>query len=702
MVGGKDISSAHGVLAARSFLFFRAYLEQFYRKTMGQDLILRSICKSIGLSAFHTFGYAKKLIIHHMKHNKLSHYILSLLLSTALLCGCNKHPMTAMSEEEDSFQESVGGITILEAEHLEAMDLARVPAIIDVAQGASAHGLSASREIVGVPDPLAVTELQVVIKGNRARKKVISQQNAALLAGAAALGGYVTNSLFTWQSASKQQEKQAQEHQKLANRIRTLEEALSLPATIDVNTTSISQASDAICVSGTHLVPPSVSVSQSLPVGLCTLLVGGYLARKIQCCRTALATAEKEARAARDQEIVQTRNALAAVARANTARDEAVVRANTEKYEAIARVNTARDEAVARANREKNEAVARENREKDEAIARANTVRDEAVARANREKDEAIARANTEKDAAIARVNTARDEAVAKANREKDEAIARASTEKEEAIARANIARDEAVARANEAVVRANTEKDEAIARANEAVEDLAARDQEIAQTRNALAAALMPLGEAEWKQYFGDVRSAPSLPSDIATILDGPCPFWPNKKVRDTHLLVLIPATVGGVPFTLNRIGELIKHPSHGGHRTEYRCYNERVKAQIGEESPPRSYWVLMTRDVLPGSRNTGYAHQKALVAGYASRESVPYALPSVLEAATAILMHHAREGERLFGDHPRTYTRCQEVVDGRDPAIVGGFESSVLHVDVIHFDFYVYLCGVACCRKF
>ena len=345
-----------------------------------------------------------------------------------------------------------------------------------------------------------------------------------------------------------------------------------------------------------------------------------------------------------------------------------MVRANTEKDEAIARAA----EEVVRAN---------------EAIARAA----ETVVRANTEKDEAIARAAEE----VVRAN----EAIARAA----ETVVRANTEKDKAIARANeivVRANEAIARANEEVARANTEKDEAIA--NEAREDLAARDQEMAQTRNALAAALMPLGEAEWKQYFGDVRSAPPLPSDIATILDGPCPFWPNKKVRDTHLLVLIPATVNGVPFTLNRLEELIKYSSNGGHRTEYRCYNERVKAQIGEQSPPHSYWLLMTRDVLPGSRNTGYAHQKELVAGYARRESVPYELPSVLEAATAILMHHAREGEQLFGDHPRTYTRCQEVVDGRDPAIVGGFESSVLHVDVIHFDFYVYLCGVACCRKF
>jgi hypothetical protein len=206
--------------------------------------------------------------------------------------------------------------------------------------------------------------------------------------------------------------------------------------------------------------------------------------------------------------------------------------------------------------------------------------------------------------------------------------------------------------------------------------------------------------GAQEWEKYFGDVGSAPDLPSDMATILDGPCPFWPDQLVKDTHLLVLIPATVGGVPLTLNLLGELIQHPSHGGHRTEYRYYHGRVKSQIGKESPPRSYWLLMTRDVLPGSRRKVYAHQKELVVGYARRESAPYKLLSVLEAATAILMHHAREGERLFGDCPLTFTRCPAVVDGSYPAVVGGFESSGLDVDYIRYSSHHL--GVACCRRF
>jgi hypothetical protein len=186
-----------------------------------------------------------------------------------------------------------------------------------------------------------------------------------------------------------------------------------------------------------------------------------------------------------------------------------------------------------------------------------------------------------------------------------------------------------------------------------------------------------------------------------MVTILDGPCPFWPSKKVKDTHLLVLIPATVGGVPFTLNRLGELIQHPKNCGHRTKYRQYKNLVKAQIGEESPPRPYWLLMTRDVLPDSQNKTYDAQKALVAAHASKLGLLYEMPHALEAAAAILLHHAREGERLFGNAPWTYTRCQEKVDNNQyPVVVGGFSSGGL--DVYGYYRVKYSYGVSCLRKF
>jgi hypothetical protein len=223
------------------------------------------------------------------------------------------------------------------------------------------------------------------------------------------------------------------------------------------------------------------------------------------------------------------------------------------------------------------------------------------------------------------------------------------------------------------------------------------------AETRgkDARLLAIKTLGEVKWKHYFGDVGPVPDLPRDMAAILDGACPIWPSRKVRDTHLLVLIPATVGGAPLTLNLLGVLVQRLKNGGYGTKYRHYSNAVRAQFGNNSSGRSYWLLMTRDVLEGSRSRKYSAQKALVARYTGDDGRPYEMPSALEAATAILMHHVRTGERLFGDDPWTYTRCQELVDDRYPVVVGGFASSGLRVDGNYYG-SIRSDGVAGCRKF
>ncbi|MCU0317896.1 MAG: hypothetical protein MUC61_00955 [Amoebophilaceae bacterium] len=205
--------------------------------------------------------------------------------------------------------------------------------------------------------------------------------------------------------------------------------------------------------------------------------------------------------------------------------------------------------------------------------------------------------------------------------------------------------------------------------------------DDELASLGEQLTRSLAAFGSKEWRRYFGEVGSVPPLPEDIVDILNSACPFWEGKVVKDTHLLVLIPAAVDGEPFSLNLLGNLIRNPKGGGHSTSYCYYNADVERQLGAQSPVGSYWVLMTREVLEGSRDKGYESQKELVAQYASRKSLPYELPGVLEAATAILSHYVRSGERLYADSPSEYTRCQwwVVGEGGDgckyPAAVGGF---------------------------
>jgi NLR family CARD domain-containing protein 3 len=211
-------------------------------------------------------------------------------------------------------------------------------------------------------------------------------------------------------------------------------------------------------------------------------------------------------------------------------------------------------------------------------------------------------------------------------------------------------------------------------------------------------------IGPKEWSQYFGEVGAAPPLPANIDEILNGPCPFWRGKQVKDTHLLVLVPAMVDGRPFTLDLLGELIKSPQGSGNKTQYRYYGSDVQKELGAKSPRSSYWVLMTRDVLPGSRSKAYDAQEALVAAHASRLNLPYEMPDALSAATAILLHHARTGERLYTNAPWTYTRCQEkVLDNEYPVVVGRFSSEGLIV--YHSSHFIYVSssyGVSCLRKF
>ena len=198
-----------------------------------------------------------------------------------------------------------------------------------------------------------------------------------------------------------------------------------------------------------------------------------------------------------------------------------------------------------------------------------------------------------------------------------------------------------------------------------------------------------------------GNVGKTPPPPTGIGQILDSPCPFWKGKQVRDTHLLVLIPKRVSGQALTLDYLEELIKSPQGGGHPTQYRgdWYAKYVRPVIGSQASGSSYWVLMTRDVLPKSRYKSYEDQCALVADHANRTGLEYKVPGALEAAVVMLLHHVRSGEFLYGLDPLTYTRCQEKVQNFQ-LVVGGFSSGGLHVYYYNYDDIDD--GVAGLRKF
>ena len=174
--------------------------------------------------------------------------------------------------------------------------------------------------------------------------------------------------------------------------------------------------------------------------------------------------------------------------------------------------------------------------------------------------------------------------------------------------------------------------------------------------------------GATEWRKHFGDVGLEPPLPKDIQQILSSPCPFWPGRKVHETHLLVLVPQTVNGQPLTLKLLGELVQKPLEGP-ATKYSYFH---LVQHTDTAAPPSHWVLMSRDVIEGSRNESYSAQQALLR---DKTQGSYEVPRILDTTVCILMEHVRTGKRLYSDSPVTLTRCQEKFSADWQLVVGAF---------------------------
>jgi hypothetical protein len=209
--------------------------------------------------------------------------------------------------------------------------------------------------------------------------------------------------------------------------------------------------------------------------------------------------------------------------------------------------------------------------------------------------------------------------------------------------------------------------------------------------------------GKEAWAQFFNcDVGEEPPLPANIDSILNSHCLFWPDKKVKETHLLVLIPRRVDGRSFTLNGLAKLVRCDHLEKVGTKIWHYDAVVKKILGLQSPTHSYWALVTRDVLPVSQYQIDADQNVVVSDHLSQ--VGYTVPGTLEMATAILAHHIRSGENLYSDASCTYVRCQEHVVPRSPAVVGGLSPAGLQIhgfeSAVRLHDATYI-GVACSRR-
>ena len=200
-------------------------------------------------------------------------------------------------------------------------------------------------------------------------------------------------------------------------------------------------------------------------------------------------------------------------------------------------------------------------------------------------------------------------------------------------------------------------------------------------QSQASTPIASITFGKADWEKYFGDIEQEPPLPANIEEILNASCSFWPNKKVRETHLLVLIPATVNREHFTTRYLQELIQNPK-SGYSTTYAAYESNTLNRALKKKSYPSHWVLMTKDVIPDSKGKIRSKLLVMVDNHIRRTGLNYEFPNVLEAATSILTYYVKTGKKLYSDQPKTFIYTQDVNNHWVELVVGGFDSIGLHV--------------------
>jgi hypothetical protein len=196
--------------------------------------------------------------------------------------------------------------------------------------------------------------------------------------------------------------------------------------------------------------------------------------------------------------------------------------------------------------------------------------------------------------------------------------------------------------------------------------------------------------GKKEWFDFFGlNIGDEPEFPSHIIKILNSPCPMDPTKKVKDTHLFVVIPKnlTVKSFEVIARKYLDIDNYNSY------------RLVPSALETVNAASYWLLMSKDLFPGSRGQSSEKLLEMVNKFSQAVKVDYQIPTIFEAVVSILMRFIRTRERLFSDNPGTYTRCLDKI--RHQVVVGGFGHSGLRVH----DNGIYFCnfiGVAVVRRF
>jgi hypothetical protein len=190
-------------------------------------------------------------------------------------------------------------------------------------------------------------------------------------------------------------------------------------------------------------------------------------------------------------------------------------------------------------------------------------------------------------------------------------------------------------------------------------------------------------LGAEAWRKQGIDVGAEPALPATITEeLLNSACPLHPGEKIKDTHLLVLVPKTVNVEPYTALKLDELCATRKGSGWsliNDGFRSWKEQPWAS---QQQIQSEWVLIPKSDPDPEKVSADKHFRSK--NIAAQQNVhdehygEYREVKTLELMTAVLLCDLTNKERLVPD----YLRCEEPVASGGRVCVGSFVANGLGV--------------------
>ena len=209
-------------------------------------------------------------------------------------------------------------------------------------------------------------------------------------------------------------------------------------------------------------------------------------------------------------------------------------------------------------------------------------------------------------------------------------------------------------------------------------------------------------LGAEAWKSQGIDVGAEPALPATITEeLLNSECPLNPGEKIKDTHLLVLIPKTVNGEPYTALKLDELCATRKGSGWSLIYDGFRSWKEQPWASQQQVQSEWVLIPKsdpDPNKVSEDKLFRFKNIAAQQKVHEEHYPeYREVKTLELMTAVLLCDLTNKEGLVPD----YLRCEEPNASGGRVCVGNFSAFGLWVCGDHDVFQFGYIGRALARK-